>query len=236
MPQRTEKTAPDAPPNCAVVPKKKRAMFTPRPQAEGLFRQSARCGSRHVGFSSRRADASRGSASARDSTQGFVLPEDGRFPRAASARDSTQGFVRTGGRTLPANPPRRAIRRKGSSVPEDGRFPRIRHGARFDARVRAYRRSDASRGSATARDSTQGFVLPEVGRFPRAASVRIRHGDSFRTDCGRACLPGRASVRALPYFSASVSSPNHSGRWKSGRKWTMGAQEPKWGWIVSSHL
>ena len=44
------------------------------------------------------------------------------------------------------------------------------------------------------------------------------------------------SMRALPYFSASVSSPNHSGRWKSGRKWTMGAQEPKWGWIVSSHL
>ena len=96
-------------------------------------------------------------------------------------------------RTLPAVPPRRAIRRKGSSV-------------------------------------------PEVGRFPRAASARIRNGDSFRTDCGHACLPGRASMRALPYFSASVSSPNHSGRWKSGRKWTMGAQEPKWGWIVSSHL
>ena len=54
---------------------------------------------------------------------------------------------------------------------------------------------------------------------------------SRRADCGRA-LPGRA----IPYFSASVSSPNHSGRWKSGRKWTMGAQEPKWGWIVSSHL
>ncbi len=193
MPQMAEKTEPDAPPNCTVVPKKKRAMFTPRPQAEVLFRQSAPRGSRHVGFSSRRADASRGSASARDSTQGFVLPEVGRFPR-------------------------------------------IRLGARFDRKGSCCRRTDASRESASARDSTQGFVLPEVGRFPRAASVRIRHGDSFRTDCGRACLPGRASVRALPYFSASVSSPNHSGRWKSGRKWTMGAQEPKWGWIVSSHL
>ena len=48
MPQMAEKTEPDAPPNCAVVPKKMRAMFTLRPQAEGLFRQSAPRGSGHV--------------------------------------------------------------------------------------------------------------------------------------------------------------------------------------------
>ncbi len=115
MPQMAEKTEPDAPPNCAVVPKKMRAMFTLRPQAEGLFRQSAPRGSGHV------------------------------------------------------SPP-----------PSAANHPRAK---------------------------------PPNGLWTRALSMR-----------------------AFPYFSASVSSPNHSGRWKSGRKWTMGAQEPKWGWIVSSHL
>ena len=132
MPQMAEKAEPDAPPNCAVLPKKMRAMFTLRPQAEGLFRQSAPRGSGHVS----------------------PPPIAANHPRRKAA-----GLLR--------------------------RFP-------VCLRPRA---------------------KPPNGLWTRALSMR-----------------------ALPYFSASVSSPNHSGRWKSGRKWTMGAQEPKWGWIVSSHL
>ena len=131
MPQRTEKTEPDAPPNCAVVPKKMRAMFTLRHRRKG---------------SSDRARL--------------------------------------------AAPAMSVLRRAPQTIP----------GAKPPVCSAAF---------------PSGFALGKAAE--RTVDARTFHA-------------------RFPYFSASVSSPNHSGRWKSGRKWTMGAQEPKWGWIVSSHL